>query len=340
MSSGKELRSILAKPSVENSVCHHLAALVLPKQGIKLRFPDFERIALNKQKTVYLYRENKSGSCLVCKFFGSRHELSPLKRKESLRHEFSSLHALRKMGFCEYPHRAVRPIDKNEKINCMLVEDFARGCNLDHFIKKAAYEGQNEPLKKRLTILVQFLAQLHEKGPRGMCVDFKYVSEYMRNIRHELVADGIMSLEAAFELGQLCGGWERDHIMQEDRSVLIHGDVTPTNFIFHPEDGLTAIDVERMRFADPVYDLGFLAAELKHHFALRILKADAAEPFIAHFFRAYCEKFPDPGSVFSAITHRNRFYMALGELRIARNIWLPLGHRKWLVEEAFRCLRH
>ena len=121
--------------------------------------------------------------------------------------------------------------------------------------------------------------------------------------------------------------------------MLIHGDITPTNIIFHPEDGLTAIDLERMRCADPVYDLGFLAAELRHHFAWRILKADAAEPFITHFFREYCEQFPDPGPVFDRITHRNRFYMALGELRIARNAWLPPGHRKWLVEEAFRCFR-
>jgi aminoglycoside phosphotransferase (APT) family kinase protein len=127
--------------------------------------------------------------------------------------------------------------------------------------------------------------------------------------------------------------------MHETPAVLVHGDATPTNFIFDPDDGLTVIDLERMRLADPVYDLGFLAAELRHHFAWRILKPDAAEPFITSFFRVYSEQFPDPGSVFDKITHRNRFYMALGELRIARNTWLHPGHRKWLVEEALSCLR-
>jgi hypothetical protein len=31
--------------------------------------------------------------------------------------------------------------------------------------------------------------------------------------------------------------------------------------------------------------------------------------------------------------------MGLGELRIARNEWLPWEHRKWLTTEAHRCLQ-
>ena len=121
--------------------------------------------------------------------------------------------------------------------------------------------------------------------------------------------------------------------------MLVHGDATPTNFIFHPEDGVTAIDLERMHPADGVYDVGMLAAELKHHFAWRRLQAHEAERFISHFFRAYCEGFPNPQKAFRAITQRNRFYMALGEVRIARNPWLSQAHRDWLIEEALRCLQ-
>ncbi|MDY7039029.1 MAG: aminoglycoside phosphotransferase family protein [Thermodesulfobacteriota bacterium] len=326
-------------PRAEDPVSHHLATAVLPKEGIELRLPQFTRIALNKKKTVYLYRENKSGLCLVCKFFGNRHELSPLDRKKSLDHEFSSLHNLRNMGFCGHPHQAVRPIEKNERINCMLVEDFAGGRDLDYFFKKAAYEGKNEQLERTLIVLAGFLARLNNQGAGNNDVDFEWLSEYFGQIRHKLLADGIMSLKTGIELDQLCREWERDPAMHETPSVLVHGDATPTNFIFDHEDGLTAIDLERMRLADPVYDLGFIAAELRHHFAWRILKADAAEPFITNFFRVYSEQFPDPRFIFEKITHRNRFYMALGELRIARNRWLSQGHRKWLVEEAVSCLR-
>ncbi|MDY6879283.1 MAG: phosphotransferase [Thermodesulfobacteriota bacterium] len=326
-------------PRPEDPVYHHLATTVLPKEGIELELPQFTRAALNKKKTVYLYRENKSGLCLVCKFFGNRHELSPLDRKKSMDHEFSSLQDLRKRGFCGYPHQAVRPIEKNEHINCMLVEDFAGGHDLDYFIEKAAYEGQNEQLERTLILLADFFARLHKQDAGKSYVDFEYTSEYFGQITHKLTVDGIVRHETGIELDQLCRQWRRDPAMLKARSVLVHGDATPTNFIFDHEDGLTAIDLERMQFTDPAYDLGFLAAELRHHFAWRILKADAAEPFITCFYRHYCEHFPDPGSLFDRITHRNRFYMALGELRIARNRWLCQGHRKWLAMEALSCLR-
>jgi len=110
-------------------------------------------------------------------------------------------------------------------------------------------------------------------------------------------------------------------------------------FIFHNEEGITAIDLGMMRVRDRVYDIGFLMAEIKHHFAWRILQAEAAEPFIRNFLWAYCQKFRDPEFAFREITYRNRFFMSLGELRIARNKWLPWKHRKWLAEEALRCLQ-
>ena len=94
-----------------------------------------------------------------------------------------------------------------------------------------------------------------------------------------------------------------------------------------------------MHLADRVYDIGFLAAELKHHFAWRLHTAEAADPFIDHFLYAYCEGSSDPDAVFVKISGRNPFYMALGEIRVARNSWLPQKHRVWLIEEALRCLK-
>ena len=45
-----------------------------------------------------------------------------------------------------------------------------------------------------------------------------------------------------------------------------------------------------------------------------------------------------------ALTHRlfslNPFYMALAELRIARNLYLTRDYRRELVAEARRCLAH
>jgi len=219
-----------------------------------------------------------------------------------------------------------------------LVEDFARGYDLDYYIAKAVYEGQHERLLRKLTDVAHFLAKLHNRTVDTARVNFAETSNYFRHLVQSLAGGGLIDAGAVGKLRRLCDEWERTAAMWEDVSVFVHGDATPTNFIFQPDDGVTAIDLERMHPADRVYDIGMLAAELKHHFAWRVFQADAAESFIGRFLRAYCEGFSESESAFSAVTYRNRFYMALGELRIARNKWLPWKHRKWLADEACRCL--
>jgi len=140
-------------------------------------------------------------------------------------------------------------------------------------------------------------------------------------------------------LKRLCDKWESLRSMWDGYTSLVHGDATPTNFIFDDNRGVTAIDLERMHIGDPVYDVGLLVAELKHHFALRILSSEAAEPYISHFLHSYARYSTLTESHFDWLAFRSRFYMALGELRIARNPWLPRGHRNWLVSEAGRCLQ-
>jgi aminoglycoside phosphotransferase (APT) family kinase protein len=317
----------------------HLALSVLPRAGIKLKRPDFEIKFLNRRQAVYLYEEKKSQSRFVCKFFGSRRHLTEKECRKLLSHEFRSLIGLRAKGFCGYPLRVVRPLSRSEKMNCLLVEDFVNGHDLDYYIEKAAFEGHKDRLLRKLTMLADFLAKLHTATALSGRINFKNTAREFRDTVRSLRQGGLLNTETTGDLLRSCAAWERTTSMWADHSVLVHGDVTPTNFIFHPETGLTAIDLERMRTADRAYDLGFLAAELKNHFAWRILRSEASEPFINHFFQAYCANFSDPRATFKAVTYRNRFYMALGELRIARNPWLPGRHRSWLCAEALRCLQ-
>ncbi len=317
----------------------HLSNIVLPFAGINVAQPDFELHRLSIWQEVYLCKERNSSTPIVCKFFGSRSHLSKKKRLDLLNQEFGNLNAVREKGFCEFPYQVVRPLSKNEQINCLLVEEFARGNDLDYYLAKAAWEGQHEKLLKKLTMLAHFLAELHSRTALTARVNFADTADYFRHLVDSLARLELIDELAVGEFKCLCHEWTVIPEMWADISVLVHGDVTPTNFFFHPEDGLTAIDLERMHPADRVCDLGMLAAELKNHFAWRVFKADAAEPFITHFLRAYCDGVSDPESRFNAITYRNRFYMALGELRIARNIWLTLEHRKWLIDEARRCLQ-
>jgi len=338
-----EMQSLAIRSSgrvdAQEALHAYLALVVLPCAGIEVIHPHFEAVCLSNRQAVYLCREQQSCAHFVCKFFGHRWYLSQEERRELLNHEFNSLSALRDIGFCEFPDRVVRPLSKNEEINCLLVEEFAHGHDLDYYIAKAAYEGQHDRLFQKLTQLAHFLAQLHNRTASRDEVNFSESLAYFRHVVDSLARLGLIDDSAVAALRDLSGEWERSAAMWADLSVMIHGDATPTNFIFHPEDGVTAIDLERMRPADRVHDVGVLMAELKHHFAWRTRRADAAEPFIGYFLRAYCEDFPDPESTFDAVTRRNQFYMALGELRIARNEWLNWEHRKWLVDEARRCLQ-
>ncbi|NIT04506.1 aminoglycoside phosphotransferase family protein, partial [Candidatus Saccharibacteria bacterium] len=83
-----------------------------------------------------------------------------------------------------------------------------------------------------------------------------------------------------------------------------------------------------------------VCGELKHAFLWRTGNAYAAEPFIRHFLKKYSGHFRDKKKAFMEITLKNPFYMALTELRIARNSYLDWNYRKGLVHEAMKCLKH
>jgi aminoglycoside phosphotransferase (APT) family kinase protein len=318
----------------------HLASVVLPLAGIDLKDPHIETAPLSDRQAVYLFKELKSRNHFVGKHFGFRYQLSEQECRNVLNKEFLNLCAIRAKGFSDYPNRVVRPYTKNEEMDYLLVQDYIRGHDLDYYIIKAAYSGQHEQLLRKLAGLAYFLFMLHQTTTSDHSVCIKNSSGYFRSIIECLKGQGIIDEKVSLEFEHLFNVWERSDKMQQDISVWVHGDVTPTNFFFHPEDGITAIDLERMQLADRVYDIGFLCAELKHHFALRLLNANLAERFITHFLHAYCENFSDPYSEFKSIAERNPFYMALGEMRIARNSYLPQNHRSWLVEEAYRCLTY
>jgi len=323
---------------VKDPLYRHLATVVLPRAGFDVKGPAFECDRLSTRETVYFFEEKKTRFCFVGKFFGFRPQLSHRARRERLNGEFKNLLLARKMGLGSVPHRVVRPLSKTEHLNFLLVEDYVRGRDLDYYITKAVYNGQHDRLRRKLTLLACFFFKLHSciTGPGQ--TDFNHDTDYFQSMVESLARNRLVDAAAASELDRLCGQWVKTDEMWSVQAVPVHGDTTPTNFIFHPDDGVTAIDLERMRLADRMVDIGMLAAELKHHFALRILMADAAEPFITHFLRTYCALFPDPETVFQRITLRNRFYMALAEIRIARNPWLPMQHRIWLAQEARRCL--
>jgi hypothetical protein len=82
-----------------------------------------------------------------------------------------------------------------------------------------------------------------------------------------------------------------------------------------------------------------VCGEIKHAFLWRTGNRYKAEPFIRHFLESYASQFHDRKKAFQEITTRNSFYMAMTELRIARNDYLDLDYRKKLADEALQCLK-
>jgi hypothetical protein len=119
----------------------------------------------------------------------------------------------------------------------------------------------------------------------------------------------------------------------------LHGDATPANFLFGTGLDVAAIDLERMRRGDRMFDVGRVAGELQHAFMRATGDWRRAEPFIGHLLWEYSCHFPDRDAAFASITGRLPYYMGLNLLRIARNDYIGPDYRAALVGQAKHLLR-
>jgi aminoglycoside phosphotransferase (APT) family kinase protein len=144
------------------------------------------------------------------------------------------------------------------------------------------------------------------------------------------------------DIDELCGlrdHWRELPRMWQDRQVWLHGDATPANFLFGHGMDVAAIDLERTKRGDRLFDVGRVAGELQHAFMRDCGDWRSAEPFIGHFLWEYSSHFPDREQTFESITARTPYYMALNLLRIARNGYVSQDYRRRLVKQAKRLLR-
>jgi aminoglycoside phosphotransferase len=318
---------------------HHLRRCVLPSLDIEAKSPSFEARPISLQNGVYLFEEKKSGKLFIGKFFGTRKMIPENEQRRLLDAEFNNLKILRNKGLRHVPDQVVRPISKAAEINCLLVENHVPGHDLDYYIQKAIKEGQNDRLMKKLSELARFFARLHACTAIPGKINIRRIQYDFNEFVRTLLKKNLIDKKTSDRFLSLLREWRDSRGISSNTSVLVHGDATPTNFIFSPDVGITAIDLERMHFSDNALDIGMLAAELKHHYAACALNAGASEPFIQHFIASYHRELAGSDALITSLNERNPFYMAMGELRIARNEWLHVDHRRWLIEEALRCLQ-
>lgn len=310
---------------------------IVPQLGVGSSHVEFRVFQSACSRNVYLYEERHSGARLVAKFYPPKSFSGPhLKTGEV---EFNNLVHLRGLGFATPPHYVVKPLGFNPGIGNVLLMEFLEGDSLGTVITQAMHMGQRERLYRKLTALAHFLAVMHNRTAGDWGVNFDHSHAYMGRLIGSLTSKRGMGNDHSGELYHLREAWRGQSCMWEDRGVLVHGDATPSNFLFGRGRTVLAIDLERMQWADRVFDLGRLCGELVHFFYQGKGDPGAAEPFIGHFLWEYSCHFPDRMAAFKAITRRNPFYMGITLLRIARNSWIDRDYRWRLVQQAKKILR-
>jgi aminoglycoside phosphotransferase (APT) family kinase protein len=311
---------------------------ILPKMGVYGTEPDFRVHVIRASNRVYLYKDRHTGTRVIGKFFSGFGSRPPEVSYHRMEREYQNLTHLRSLGFTGYPHYIPRPLGRNPSLNCLLVMEYCSGTALNDFIVNAILHGARDALFRKLTALASFLAAMHNRTGNGASVDFNSESAYFDKIVEQLRTSGCIGWDESREILRLKDLWRDRSCMWQDQQVLVHGDVTPTNFLFGDDPWVIAVDVERLKSSDRVFDLGRLTAEIKHFFMQYTGHKELAEPFIGHFLWEYAGHFPDRQSEFSAITSRLPFYMGLTLLRIARNSWITDDYRRRLLDEAKQTL--
>lgn len=288
----------------------------------------------NGSNAVYIYEDRVANTRVVGKFFFSPRMPDWDAALRRLEREYRNISEVR--SYVGGRHYAARALGRNDQLNRLLVVEFCRGERLDAAITEAIERNNRGRLFERLSALADFLSELHNRSARPEKVDFNFPCRYL-----DAMLEGLGSI-AGGEAGELRywrDRWRNLREMWEDNEVLVHGDATPSNFLFGDGRRVVAFDMERARRTDRCFDAGRIAGELQHFFLRATGDKYAAEPFIGHFLWEYACRFPDRERAFRSITFKIPYYMGLTLLRIARNGYLESGYRRRLVREALECLK-
>jgi aminoglycoside phosphotransferase len=275
------------------------------------------------------------GKAVVGKFFSAYPP--QLSADLSLAREYENYRKLPALGLVNGRNLTPRLLGHWPKESLGLLLEALPGPDLDNLIRQACLYRELTPLERGLEKLADLLTVFHSRPVATLPVDSAPALVYLDKVMGQLHAAGLLTRQDWQVLTSERVFWETRFRDFFDRQVLVHGDATPTNFLF-PNGRAVALDLERLRIGDRLWDLSWVAGEIKHAWGWRLQNLSGAEAAIEHFFRAYLAAMPPEPLLSGRLYSLNPFYMALAELRIARNLYLTIGYRRELVAEARRCL--
>jgi aminoglycoside phosphotransferase (APT) family kinase protein len=316
-----------------------LSGIIRDRMGVGERQPAFRVFRLSGSNEVYGYEEKFSGAKVICKFYGPKFGWDRDKAASTARQEYEGLKTLRGFQLVGSPHHVIRPLGVRADINGVLAVEYYAGEQFSHAISRATQHGDDAHLYWRLKALAYFLATQHNRTANGASVNFDPECRYFDSVVGRLQRADRIGQGDVEELSWLRDRWRDRPQMWQDRQVWLHGDATPANFLFGHGMDVAAIDLERMKRGDRMFDVGRVAGELQHAFMAAVGDWRRAEPFIGHFLWEYSCHFPDRERTFESITARAPYYMGLNLLRIARNDYIAQDYGGRLVRRAKKLLR-
>jgi hypothetical protein len=316
-----------------------LSRMISDRMGVRQPDPVFRVFRLSGSNEVYAYEERTTEARVICKFFGPRFGWDRDRAVWTAHREYEGLRTLRGYDLVGSPHHVIRPLGFDRDINCVLALEYYAGELFSDAIGRAIHHGDRGHLFRRLTALAYYLATQHNRTANGDGVDFGIDCHYLDRVLATLEHDHRIGHWDVEEIGWLRDRWRERPRMWEDQQVWLHGDATPANFLFGEGLDVAAIDLERMKRGDRMFDVGRVTGELQHAFMSATGDRHRAEPFIGHFLWEYCCHFPDRDAAFASVTARNPYYMAVNLLRIARNDYVSDHYRVSLVGQAKELLQ-
>ncbi|VVB64546.1 Uncharacterised protein [uncultured archaeon] len=183
-------------------------------------------------------------------------------------------------------------------------------------------------LYDKLTIMAHTLRKLHDHTRSY----YRKQDEFSHF--HKLLDQLRLDPDTRLRYNRLLGDWWYSTLIDQPYGCMIHSDPNPVNYIFD-HNKVYVLDLESSwEHANFVHDLGIVAAELKHYFAMHKGNDQRAEPYIGHFLWHYSRSMEE----FRRITQALPFFISLGLLRMAR---LKIGPEdsSYIFREAMICLR-
>ncbi len=316
-----------------------LSSILWDQMGVRQSGPAFRAFRLNGSNEVYAYEEKFSGSKIICKFYGPKFGWDKDKAAWAAHQEYDSLQRLRGYDLVGSPHHVIRPLGCDSDINSVLALEYYAGEQFSSAIRRATQRRDDAHLFWRLKSLAYFLATQHIRTANGYMVDFDHDANYYARLVRKLQRRRRIGQWDVDELLWLGDCWRDKPKMWQDQQVWLHGDATPANFLFGDGLNVGAIDLERMKRGDRMFDLGRVAGELQHAFMQATGDHHRSEPFIGHFLWEYACHFPDRQGAFRSISGRAPYYMGLNLLRIARNDYIGDQYGATLIAQAKTLLR-